>query len=220
MFIRADSLLSLIPGLSSSLLATPLEIFQASWLSSRLIFLIYLVIMRDSGAANTHPLSLSSLEVEQFSEPLRSLSRMPSFFIIFEINIVISWRAHSKRLIRQFNLEGNTNLMEYLQRTIVINITSHDIHPPTDRLQPRYPPPLLSVVSAMPSTQKDLDVELQIKAEVWKRQIRIKYFFEDFDKLRKGHCTEDKVTDSNNAVSIWSLHRPLLPQYQSNRGRF
>lgn len=36
---------------------------------------------------------------------------------------------------------------------------------------------------------RELEVEQIIKAEVWKRQIRIKYFFEDFDKLRKGFCT-------------------------------
>lgn len=48
-------------------------------------------------------------------------------------------------------------------------------------------------VATKQSAVKDLEVEKAIKAEVWKRQIRMKYFFEDFDKLRKGFCTEDKV---------------------------
>ncbi len=48
-------------------------------------------------------------------------------------------------------------------------------------------------VAAKPIANRELEVEQVIKAEVWKRQIRMKYFFEDFDKLRKGFCTEDKV---------------------------
>lgn len=31
-------------------------------------------------------------------------------------------------------------------------------------------------------------VEAKIRAEVWKKQIRMKTFFEDYDKLRKGTC--------------------------------
>lgn len=49
-------------------------------------------------------------------------------------------------------------------------------------------------VAAKPTNTRELEVEQTIKAEVWKRQIRMKYFFEDFDKLRKGFCTEDKVS--------------------------
>lgn len=37
------------------------------------------------------------------------------------------------------------------------------------------------------------DIERYIKAEAFKHQLRIKDFFEDFDKLRKGWVTEDKV---------------------------
>lgn len=36
------------------------------------------------------------------------------------------------------------------------------------------------------------DIETNIAAEVWKKQIRLKTFFEDYDKLRKGICIEDK----------------------------
>lgn len=37
------------------------------------------------------------------------------------------------------------------------------------------------------------DIEKLIKSEVFKKQIRIKDFFFDFDRLRKGVVTEDKV---------------------------
>jgi len=37
------------------------------------------------------------------------------------------------------------------------------------------------------------DIEKRIKSEVFQRGIRIKDFFYDFDKLRKGFVTEDKV---------------------------
>jgi hypothetical protein len=37
------------------------------------------------------------------------------------------------------------------------------------------------------------DIEKYIKAEANKHQLRIKDFFEDYDKLRKGYITEDKV---------------------------
>lgn len=37
------------------------------------------------------------------------------------------------------------------------------------------------------------DIEKLIKAEVFKKQIRIREFFFDFDRLRKGIVTEDKV---------------------------
>lgn len=57
--------------------------------------------------------------------------------------------------------------------------------------------PISYTVTTKQTAVKDLEVEKAIKAEVWKRQIRMKYFFEDFDKLRKGFCTEDKVTLSS-----------------------
>lgn len=37
------------------------------------------------------------------------------------------------------------------------------------------------------------DIEKYIKAEAFLEQFRIKDFFEDYDKLRKGYVTEDKV---------------------------
>ena len=39
----------------------------------------------------------------------------------------------------------------------------------------------------------DNDIEKRIKREVYQRGIRIKDFFYDYDKLRKGTMTEDKV---------------------------
>ena len=43
------------------------------------------------------------------------------------------------------------------------------------------------------------DIESLIRAEVFKKQVRIKDFFYDFDRLRKGHVTDDKV----NTWNLW-----------------
>ena len=40
----------------------------------------------------------------------------------------------------------------------------------------------------------ELDVEKRMQAEVLKRQIRIKEFFHDFDRLRKGFVGEAAVS--------------------------
>lgn len=40
----------------------------------------------------------------------------------------------------------------------------------------------------------ELDVEKRMQAEVLKRQIRIKEFFHDFDRLRKGSVGEAGVS--------------------------
>ena len=37
------------------------------------------------------------------------------------------------------------------------------------------------------------DIEKRIKSEVWQKGIRIREFFFDFDRLRKGIVPEDKV---------------------------
>jgi Ca2+-binding EF-hand superfamily protein len=47
------------------------------------------------------------------------------------------------------------------------------------------------------------DIELLIKAEVFKKQIRIKDFFVDFDRLRRGVVTEDKF---RTALSNLNMH--------------
>ena len=36
------------------------------------------------------------------------------------------------------------------------------------------------------------EIQTNIAAEVWVKQIRLKTFFEDYDKLRRGFCIEDK----------------------------
>lgn len=41
----------------------------------------------------------------------------------------------------------------------------------------------------------ELDVEKRMQAEVLKRQVRIKEFFHDFDRLRKGSCGEAAVSN-------------------------
>lgn len=52
------------------------------------------------------------------------------------------------------------------------------------------------------------DVEKRIQARIAKDGIRIKEFFIDFDKLRKGHVGEAAVSSPRAA---WAPHAPLLP---------
>ena len=54
--------------------------------------------------------------------------------------------------------------------------------------------PFVETVASKHRLSIESDVEKYIRAEVFQNQIRIKDFFEDFDKLRKGWVTEDKVT--------------------------
>ena len=65
------------------------------------------------------------------------------------------------------------------------------------------------------------EVEANICGEVWKKQIRMKTFFEDYDKLRKGHCIEDKfISGLNTALQMLSIHlneeeqRSLVDKYR------
>ena len=46
----------------------------------------------------------------------------------------------------------------------------------------------------------ELDVEKRLQAFVAKDGIRIKEFFIDFDKLRKGHCGEAAVSKPPNPL--------------------
>ena len=49
-------------------------------------------------------------------------------------------------------------------------------------------------IENLPISLQSIDqIELKIKAEVFKKQIRVKEFFSDFDRLKKGTVNEDKV---------------------------
>lgn len=51
------------------------------------------------------------------------------------------------------------------------------------------------------------NIEARIRAEVWKKQIRVKTFFEDYDKLRKGYCIEDKfLSGLTSALNFLNVH--------------
>lgn len=66
--------------------------------------------------------------------------------------------------------------------------------------------PIIIVAPVYRVTSVD-NIEARIRAEVWKKQIRIKTFFEDYDKLRKGHCIEDKfISGLASALSFLNLH--------------
>jgi hypothetical protein len=55
-------------------------------------------------------------------------------------------------------------------------------------------------------TRSVAEVEANISAEVWKKQVRMKTFFEDYDKLRKGHCIEDKfISGLSTALEFLSI---------------
>jgi hypothetical protein len=60
---------------------------------------------------------------------------------------------------------------------------------------------------------------------VWKKQIRLKTFFEDYDKLRKGYCIEDKFFSAlSSALSFLNLTltapeiKSLADKYRSEPG--
>jgi len=53
------------------------------------------------------------------------------------------------------------------------------------------------------SIKVNTDIENLIKAEVFRKQIRIKEFFFDYDRLRKGTVTEDKF---RSALSMLHMH--------------
>lgn len=41
---------------------------------------------------------------------------------------------------------------------------------------------------------------------MWKKQIRLKTFFEDYDKLRRGYCIEDKfISALSSAIEFVSV---------------
>ena len=46
------------------------------------------------------------------------------------------------------------------------------------------------------------DIEKRIKSEVWQKGIRIREFFFDFDRLRKGIVPEDKVYSANFSLIL------------------
>ena len=52
---------------------------------------------------------------------------------------------------------------------------------------------LVSPIHNKHTLQIQTDIEKYIKAEAFLEQFRIRDFFEDYDKLRKGYVTEDKV---------------------------
>jgi hypothetical protein len=67
--------------------------------------------------------------------------------------------------------------------------------------------PFVETVAVKPNLSIENDVEKYIRAEVYSTQMRIKDFFEDFDKLRKGWVTEDKVIFFPPNGSHLSIHR-------------
>ena len=66
---------------------------------------------------------------------------------------------------------------------------------------------MINVVAPVYRVPSVENIESRIRAEVWKNQIRIKTFFEDYDKLRKGYCIEDKfISALASALSFLNLN--------------
>jgi len=73
----------------------------------------------------------------------------------------------------------------------------------------------------------ELDVEKRMQADILKRQIRIKEFFHDFDRLRKGFVGEAGVSTARNerVVITWVFALTIVQDMpgnvkpQTNRGR-
>jgi hypothetical protein len=72
---------------------------------------------------------------------------------------------------------------------------------------------LLATITNKHNLHVESDIEKYIKAEAFLEQFRIKDFFEDFDKLRKGYVTEDKVACDDSVP-----FGPSSPQDPSHRG--
>jgi len=67
----------------------------------------------------------------------------------------------------------------------------------------------------------DTDIESRIKAEVFKKQIRIKEFFNDFDRLRKGTVTEDKFRSAMSMLNYPLTEKEiseLINRYKGEEG--
>ncbi len=64
----------------------------------------------------------------------------------------------------------------------------------------------------------ELDVEKRMQAEVLKRQVRIKEFFHDFDRLRKGTVGEAGVSAPLISLSFVCIvqNMPWYFEYPSN----
>lgn len=81
--------------------------------------------------------------------------------------------------------------------------------------------PFVETVAVKPNLSIEDDVEKYIRAEVFQNQIRIKDFFEDFDKLRKGWVTEDKFRSALSRLKIHlteKMIQSLINRYKGEDG--
>lgn len=61
----------------------------------------------------------------------------------------------------------------------------------------------------------------RLKSEVYKRRIRVKEFFFDFDRLRKGTITEDKFRSALSMLNIFMTEQDiseLITRYKDSEG--
>ncbi|CAD8108204.1 unnamed protein product [Paramecium sonneborni] len=80
---------------------------------------------------------------------------------------------------------------------------------------------LVSAGQSIIGTYVQQDIETRLQQEVYKKQIRVREFFTDFDRLRKGWVTEDKF---RSALSMINFHftrdeiEEIIRRYKLNDG--
>ncbi|CAD8206649.1 unnamed protein product [Paramecium pentaurelia] len=80
---------------------------------------------------------------------------------------------------------------------------------------------LVSAGQSIIGTYVQQDIETRLQQDVYKKQIRVREFFTDFDRLRKGWVTEDKF---RSALSMINFHftkddiEEIIRRYKLNDG--
>lgn len=75
----------------------------------------------------------------------------------------------------------------------------------------------------IPNSPNKEDLMTRLKSEVYKRRIRVKEFFFDFDRLRKGTVNEDKFRSALSMLNIYMTEvdiSDLIVRYKDSEGYF
>ena len=78
-----------------------------------------------------------------------------------------------------------------------------------------------SDIVKLPTSPPKEDLMTRLKSEVYKRRIRVKEFFYDFDRLRKGTINEDKFRSALSMLNIFMTEldiKDLITRYKDSEG--
>ena len=64
----------------------------------------------------------------------------------------------------------------------------------------------------------ELDVEKRLTAQIARDGIRVKEFFIDFDRLRKGHVGEAAVSEASLYSAYLTFYWPIVQNLSGNSG--